>query len=815
MFKVYGVVLFFILFVSSMSVHANHILGGNFELNNTGSNGYYELKLNLFFDKARRAISAADNNLKVAIYRKSDNKLMKSMTLTSSQLQGTPLVYTNERCAATQGLNIAIISFTENLYLDPSLYDDSQGYYIVWDRCCRNEATNIANSLNTGMLFYLEFPPLLKSGAEFKNSSPRFVAPNGEYICKGQEFKFDNGAVDADGDQLRYSFVTPYSGFSGPGDPTPNPRGSSNFPIINWASGFGATNAIPSNPTMSIDANGTITVKSDQLGLYVFSVEVEELRNGVVIGRVRRDIQLKVIDCNAPPAKPIVVKDTPTPVSTPVQLATIDICEFGFVEIATKFDAEYQYQWQKDDNNITDGDSYRLKVTEAGKYTVVISYKQGCSGSSTSEKTLVSVKPGDQFRVSPDTVVACETPTGIALQVQKVGGGTFNAGNYLYLWTRDVNDTITVRNVFIQAKKSGKYNVRMTQLSGICQYDLKAAVTINPLPEAILTNLTGKKVICEGDSIPLKISESFNNNYEWFRDGVSILKNTNSRFPVLKTGIYKVEVTDKNTCKKMSDTLKLRVNPLTPVRFDTIYPACGTGGNRINLQPYVQPFDAVKGVFTGRGVSGSVYSPLLAGFGPSPITYTYTNEFGCDTKESRIAYVDLTPKVRLGNDLTIFRGDTVTIKSTITGSYKNDLVVSWSPTSGLNSSTIGRPLASPTATTTYILSAKSLSSDCINQDTIVIIVKTKILIPTGFTPNEDNINETWILEGIEDYPNAEVKIFNRWGGEIFTTKNYQNNPFNGKKDNSTLPMGTYYYVIKTGDDVPTLTGFVTLVRGGQ
>ena len=820
MFKIYRSVLFFVLIILSMSIRANHILGGNFELNNTGTNGYFELKLNLFFDKARRAISAADNNLKVAIYRKSDNKLMKSLTLSSSQLQGTPLVYTNEKCAATQGLNIAIIPFTENLYLDPADYNDPQGYYIVWDRCCRNAADNIVNSLNAGMLFYLEFPPLLKVGAEFKNSSPRFVAPNGEYICRGQDFKFDLGAIDVDGDQLRYSFVTPYNGFSGPGAPTPDPRGSSNYPLINWSGGFGATTAIPSSPAMSIDANGLVTVKSNQLGLYVFSVEVEESRDGVVIGRVRRDIQLKVIDCNAPPPPPIVFKDVLAPVSptatVPPKIAVLDICEFGFAEIATVYNPDFQYQWQKDDNNIAiDGENYKLKVTEAGKYNVVISYKQGCSGSSLSEKTTVSVKPGDQFEVSPDTVVECEIPNGFALQVQKMGGGTFNASNYLYLWTRDVNDTITVRNVFIQAKKSGKYNVRMTQLSGICQYDLKSDVTINPLPEAVLTNLTGKKVICEGDSIPLKANENFDNNYEWFQDGVSVQKNKNSKFSVLKTGDFTVEITDRNGCKKISDPIKLRVNPLTPVKFDTIYPTCGTGGNRINLQPYVQPYDATRGVFVGRGVSGSVYSPLLAGFGPSPITYTYTNEFGCDTKTSRIAFVDLTPKVRLGNDITIFKGDTVTIKSTVTGSYKNDLVISWSPTTGLNNSTIGRPVASPSVTTPYVLSAKSLSSDCINQDTIVIIVKTKIQIPTGFTPNEDNINENWVLEGIEDYPNAEVKIFNRWGGEMFSTKNYQNNPFNGKKDNSTLPMGTYYYVIKTGDDVPTLTGFITLVRGGQ
>ena len=813
MCKVYRFVLLIMLIISSISLRANHILGGNFELNNTGTNGYFELKLNLFFDKARRAISQADNNLKVAIYRKSDNKLMKSMTLSTFQLEGTPLVYTNEKCATTQGLNIAIISFTENLYLDPTLYNDPLGYYVVWDRCCRNAADNITNSLNSGMLFYLEFPPLLKNGVEFKNSSPKFVAPNGEYICKGQPFKFDNGATDADGDQLRYSFVTPYNGFSSPSDATPNPRGSSNYPLINWTSGFGANTAIPSDPVMSIDATGLISVKSDKLGLYVFSVEVEELRNGVVIGRVRRDIQLKVIDCNAPPEKPVVFKDTKTPVAAPTHIATIDICEFGFIELATKNNPDFQYQWQKDDNNILNADSDKLIVKEAGKYTVVISYKQGCSGSSTSEKTLVSVKPGAKFQVSPDSIIVCETPTGITLQVQQVGGATFKAGDYLYLWTRNITDTIPVKNVLIQAKKTGNYHVRMTQLSGICQYDLKADVTINPLPEAIITNITGKKIICEGDSIPLRASINSTNKYDWQRDGVSVLKNTDSKFPVLKSGIYKVEITDGNGCRKTSDTLKLKVNLLTPVKFDTIYPACGTGGNRINLLPYVQPYDAVKGVFMGRGVSGTVYSPILAGYGPSPITYTYTNEFGCDTKQTRIAFVDLTPKVRLGNDITIFKGDTVTIKSTVTGSYKNDLLINWTPTTGLNSSIVGRPVASPTITTQYILSAKSLSSNCTNQDTILIIVKTRIQIPTGFTPNDDNLNETWILEGIEDYPNAEVKIFNRWGGEIFTTKNYSNNPFDGKKDNSTLPMGTYYYVIKTGEDVPTLTGYVTIVRG--
>ncbi|MEA5459448.1 gliding motility-associated C-terminal domain-containing protein [Arcicella sp. LKC2W] len=804
----------FLLTLTNISVRANHILGGNFELNNTGTNGSYELKLNLFFDKAVRSATAADNNIKVAIYQKSNNRLMKSIILTTFQLAGSPFVYSNENCAASQGLKITVISFSQDIFLDPTLYTDPNGYYVIWDRCCRNAADNINNSSGSGMLFYLEFPPLqTNAGADFINSSPKFSVPNGEYICAGQPFTFDNGASDIDGDQLRYSLVTPYSGFSSSSSPAPDPRPSSNFPTINWGSGFSATTAIPSNPAMSINPNtGSITVTSSQLGLYVYSVLVEELRGGVVIGQVRRDFQLKVINCNAPPAQPIVY-DEKTP--SPVQLTQIDVCDNGFAELATKDDLNYQYQWQKDNINIANADKYKLKVTEAGEYTVVISYKQGCSGSTTSEKTAVSIKPGEKFKINPDNIEFCETAAGVPLQIQKDDGSAFNAGDYLYLWTRDITDVLAIQNVFIQATKTGKYVARMTQISGVCQYELESTVKVNSLPDAFITNPLGKKIVCEGDTIPLKISDGSSYQYDWQIDDISVTLNTISRYSALKSGTYKVIVTDGNNCQKTSDTLKLTFNPLTPVTFDTIFPTCGSNSNRINLMPYVQPYDVAKGIFSGRGVSGTIYSPLLAGFGPSPIVYSYTNDYGCTTKKSRIAYVDLTPKVRLGNDIIIFKGDTTSIKSSITGGFKNDITLYWTPSTGLNSNTISRPLASPDATTQYILHATALSSGCTNEDTILITVKTKILTPSGFTPNGDGLNETWVLDGIEDYPNAEVQIFNRWGGEIFTTKNYANNPFNGKKDNSDLPMGTYYYVIKTGDEIPNLTGYITIVRSGQ
>jgi gliding motility-associated-like protein len=825
MCKIYRFIIVLVCFCISLESRADHILGGNFEMVCTGTVGNYELTLNLFFDRNGRAVNSSDNNYPVAIFRKTDNKLMKSMILSTSNAQGTPFIYANEGCAVSQGLSVLVLKFTENIYLDPKEYADPQGYYVVFDRCCRSRSIlNILNPGGAGMLFYLEFPALKDAGGnDFKNSSPRFITPNGEYICKGQPFTFDNGALDDDKDDvLRYSFVTPMRGFSSggaSGNAAPQPVASSNYPRITWQSGYNQNTAIPGSPAMSIDANGKITVTATDLGLFVYSVLVEELRNGVVIGQVRRDFQLKVVDCLPPPTPPIVFKEK---APSPVQLLTLDICETGYAEIATKLEPNYQYQWQKDGSNIANAESNILRVTEAGEYTVTISYRAGCSGSSESQKTKVSVKPGDKFKIDPDVLEVCDLPTTVPLRIEKIGGGTFTANNFSYLWTYNNRiDTIKVSQPFVQVTKTGKYVVNMNQISGSgaaeCQYELESNVKFNPLPEALLTNSSGLKVICEGDSILLRASQNTNNKYDWQRDGVSVQNGSRDNYGVstLGTHIYQVEVTDDKGCKKMSDTLKLKVNPQTPVRFDSISPQCGTGSNRIDLKPYVLPYDAQNGVFSGRGIDGTIYSPLLAGYGPSPITYTFTNNFGCVTKSSRIAFVDLTPKIQLGNDVTIFRGDTVRMRSTVTGSFTNNIVIQWSPTNGLSNANIGRPLASPNATQMYILSATAPLSGCKNQDTIVVIVKTKIIIPEGFTPNDDSVNDAWVLEGIEDYPDSEVSIFNRWGAEIFKTKNYTNNPFNGKKGNDFLPMGTYFYVIKTGDTVPTQTGYMTLVRGGN
>jgi gliding motility-associated-like protein len=77
-----------------------------------------------------------------------------------------------------------------------------------------------------------------------------------------------------------------------------------------------------------------------------------------------------------------------------------------------------------------------------------------------------------------------------------------------------------------------------------------------------------------------------------------------------------------------------------------------------------------------------------------------------------------------------------------------------------------------------------------------ITVINKLVVPNAFSPNGDNINDQWAIEGLELYPDASVSIFTRGGQKIFETRNYKSNPWNGTSNGKPLPVGTYYYIIK-------------------
>jgi gliding motility-associated-like protein len=114
---------------------------------------------------------------------------------------------------------------------------------------------------------------------------------------------------------------------------------------------------------------------------------------------------------------------------------------------------------------------------------------------------------------------------------------------------------------------------------------------------------------------------------------------------------------------------------------------------------------------------------------------------------------------------------------------------------------------------TTIITAVVTAQDGTNISTYNIEVNQVNLNPTNLlTPNNDNVNDFWIVNNIEEYPDNRVTIFDRSGNIIYTKKGY-NNDWGGTYNGTMLVEDTYYYVIELGAQYPVLKGFITLIYG--
>jgi gliding motility-associated-like protein len=90
------------------------------------------------------------------------------------------------------------------------------------------------------------------------------------------------------------------------------------------------------------------------------------------------------------------------------------------------------------------------------------------------------------------------------------------------------------------------------------------------------------------------------------------------------------------------------------------------------------------------------------------------------------------------------------------------------------------------------------------------IIGSELVFSNGFSPNGDEVNEFFEIGGAETYPNNSLRIFNRWGNEVFKTENYQND-WDGTFNGARLMNGTYFYLFNDGAG-NTYTGYVYIQK---
>jgi gliding motility-associated-like protein len=108
---------------------------------------------------------------------------------------------------------------------------------------------------------------------------------------------------------------------------------------------------------------------------------------------------------------------------------------------------------------------------------------------------------------------------------------------------------------------------------------------------------------------------------------------------------------------------------------------------------------------------------------------------------------------------------------------------------------------------TYLIRMRD-AGGCESDTTFTL--KMGFFIPNGISPNGDGSNEVWEIPGIEEYPNATVKVYNQWGGLVFESTGYSV-PWDGTHQGKALPTGTYQYEVDLKQGEP-FTGKISLER---
>nr|WP_294940621.1 gliding motility-associated C-terminal domain-containing protein [uncultured Mucilaginibacter sp.] len=167
------------------------------------------------------------------------------------------------------------------------------------------------------------------------------------------------------------------------------------------------------------------------------------------------------------------------------------------------------------------------------------------------------------------------------------------------------------------------------------------------------------------------------------------------------------------------------------------------------------------------------------------------------------------PVVDGGGNKIIEKGNSVQLSASTSAGSSAD--ITWSPSAGLNNTKVLNPTASPDKTTLYTLTVRS-ASGCVNTATVKVTVQVHLIIPNTFTPNGDGYNDKWEIGNIADYADAYVKVFNRWGTEVYHSAKGAADTWDGTRKGKRLPFGIYYYVINVDKTTPAITGYITLIR---
>ncbi|THU36851.1 T9SS type B sorting domain-containing protein [Niastella caeni] len=747
--------------------------------------------------------------------------------------------------------DIGLYNFTVNL---PPV---AEGYLIVIQAVYRVQGiSNLTPGYgNIGVTYTGEIPGTATEASGPQNNSARFTGDDMVVICANNSFSYSFAAEDRDKDQLRYSFTNAYIGGSGGGGtnfpPAPPPYAS-----VPYGSNYGPDAPLGRNVKIN-PTTGLITGIAPSDGIYVVTVQVEEIRNGVVIATQRKDLQIRITACTiasaSMPPEYMLCKNTQT--ITLTNLSTSPLITSTNWEL---FDSKGVSVYNS--NNTTT--SYTFPDT--GLYTIklVINRNQQCSDSATS---LAYVYPG----FVPDFIVngiCFKKPTQF-FDASTTSYGLVNSWDWNF-GDGTGNDVSALPSPTYSYVSMGLKTVRLvaTNTKGCRDTTYKNITIVDKPPLSLAFRDT---LICVPDAVQLKAIG--NGIFSW-TPGTAMV-NGNTANPTVTPGTtttytvhlddngclnhdsVKVRVVDHVTLKAMndtticqSDTIGLRLqsdglkyswiptsqvmnptdpNPKVVTRFTTSYQVTASIGSCtatdqviVTTVPYPVAnagADTTICFGTHARLNGSTEANAFAWLPAStlsnlkildpvasPATSTAyvlsaNDNRGCPKPGYDTIVVTVLPDINAyaGRDTAVITGQLLQLQATGGLNYQ------WIPSIGLSNPGIANPVANYPTPSTGISYKVLVYNDAGCVDSAYIKVKVfktmpSVFVPNAFTPNRDGRNDLLRPVAVGMTRIDYFQIFNRWGQLVFSTTTNEHG-WDGTIAGKLQPSGTYVWLVKAVD----------------
>jgi gliding motility-associated-like protein len=484
------------------------------------------------------------------------------------------------------------------------------------------------------------------------------------------------------------------------------------------------------------------------------------------------------------------------------------------------------YQWLFNGNPVANTQTFQ--TTGPGTYTVQVTTVSGCTGS---DDYTLSIIQAPVVTLGADTTI-CASDVLI-----------LDAGNpgATYLWS---NGAVTQT---IQPTTSGTYSVTVNT-GGLCSASDDIVVTV----VQALTVAVADQAICSDQAFPVLDAGVTGVNYVWSLNGNTV--GTNQTYQPTQAGTYQITISVGNCSATDNTVVDVVAVPVVNLSNVAVCPGASfpvldagnagatylwnTGEMTQTITPTAAGAYAVTVTVTGSGIScSSQGSSIVSNSAPVVVTLgsdvvvcdgsgsqtfdagnagssyvwslngnvlngetnqtinvtgagTYsvvvTDPNGCTGNAQVTLSVNANPVVNLGTDFEVCPGEDFPVLST---TLTNINTYTWE----LNGSTVGTNASYNAADYGIYTLTVVDANGCVGSDELTITeAPCAIDIPNVFTPgNGDGLNDVFFIKNLDTNPNSSLMIFNRWGNEVYTSNNYQNN-WNG----GDLPDGTYYYTVQ-------------------